>query len=757
MNESQEVFGDSDFDLASLSMPRGVRLRRIESQDLDESSQMSFVPEPAPRLGDSAVAVPMVAAPSPVRGPGRPPGAKNKKQKTVADDEEKGLGEHWDTVELLVKGFLARVEELVKNISFNLQIANYRVRVLRGSFRYDLYEDVKRAMKIPTTHAQLRGDSDSKANMIDIFRWELNMMAEMVGAFVNCCVKIGDKIFVASETSEQGVPTVIMTPYSITAFKATTGYSKATLYRVCDLQQYLMEVQTQREKARWFSALKRSVLGSEAYFLDVVPMKYLKVDYDTRPPRLSKLIPSSFNDMMPILYAPHLPMIKQLAQEMKRPKTILSLIYYIFCDTNEEYAMIMGFLSLVVRGLKRPDALLNVVGPEGCGKTLLFYILMSAVLGKNNCTILQSINAVYGRFNTHKVGKYLIVNDDALPKALTGVSHLGGGDGNKSTTTGDTISVEAKGVDIAQVNNVASEINLSNHFSNSLLGDSGRRLKTVIGSSVVAHADLGLDTIMFWKWAHEAIVAEAPMFAAYLHGIDTDKAYEAVSRSEKLTAHRVAEVMYTKSRTEREIQQWITTGNFGGLGWPCKLHRDIPVTPLYFKDLFLNNARHLDSDYDLFRTTLINYCGDLMHVTDDLEGFTVEHHDVWKQYPSNIPFHKIENARIVLTARDVINFSHATERRVRRLRADCGFPVEGALSEEQKCVLRARLIGRARGEDQTGFVSRVPIRYFRNYLDIDDTEMYRNIDMPVSRSMTLHPMAIIENNATTSNFIVIDD
>lgn len=714
--------------------------------------RMDPVPPPAEDLEVPSSPTVSIHSSEGRRGPGRPPGAPNKKQKV----DESGLKDCWQRVDELITDFLDYVHEQVESRVFNLQMANYLVRTSRMSFGYDLYRKVQQAMRVPqNSRLVASGLDDVNATKLEIFRWELQVMRSLVEVFLNHCVKIGERVFVASETVERGVSTVVMTPYTVAGFKSTTTWSKTTLYRICDLQTYLLEVRTRREKTPWFFHLKRQLEGSEAFFLDIAPSRFLVVDYDSRPLRSCTLPSTSFNAMMPPLIAGYSKDVGEYIEYWCRerrlygsqsPRLILSLIWYIFCDQAKEFNKIIGFMSLVLRGIKRPDALLNVVGPEGCGKTLLFYILMCAILGKNNCTILQSINAVYGRFNTHKVGKYLIVNDDALPKALTGVSHMGGGDGNKSTTTGDVISVEAKGQDISQVSNVASEINLSNHFSNSLLGEGGRRLKTVIGCSIVGHEDLGLDTIMFWKWAHVAVLEEATVFAAYLHFIDTDTAYEMVSRSDDHIVQNVAEMVYTKSRTEREIMQWVSTEDFCGFGWPCQYYENQPAKTVRFYDLFSRASKSLDSDFMEFCDKMAYMCGHLIHVTDGGEAFWVEHRDKWLQNRE-----PLAPAQYVLIHRNAIVFADAAERRMRRLRADCGFPSTGALDEEQTQFCRARLLGRY----PRGIPDFIPTYPLIQFVHEDRHREYRDVDSPLPSNFTLHAQSIIENRE--SAVYIIDD
>lgn len=695
--------------------------------------------------------VPMSPAVSETRrGPGRPAGSPNKRSKP--DTPLKTLGNQWQAVGEMVSDFLEKVHALSRNRVFNLQVANYRVRTNRDAYRYDLHAAVRKALAPPSEARVVGQRADGQADMLNVFYWELNAMVKMVEALTGHCIKVGNRIFEACESEERGIPIVRMTAHSVMAFKSATSWSKCTLYRVDELEAYLTTVRMRQQDAPWYHHLKKQLLGSEVFFLDVVPTVKLDVDYDTRGPRSSTLSGTSFNAMLPPLLPSHLPKVQMMMREQRYPRLVLSLIWYIFCDQPGEFLLIVGFLSLVLKGIKRPDALLNVVGSEGCGKTLLFYHLMVAILGKANCSILQSINAVYGRFNTHKVGKMLVVNDDALPKALSGVSHMGGGDGNKSTTTGDVIAVEAKGRDIEQVSNVASEINLSNHFSNSLLGERGRRLKTVIGGSLVNHADLGLDTIMFWRWAHEAVIEEAERMAAYLYLIPTEEAYEFVVQANVNTVQNVAELVYTKSRTERELMHWVQTSDFGGYGWPCDNFGPGSAKPIRFDQLYGRFSKTLDVDFMEFRAKIVEMCGRLVIVSDDADCFTVLDHDSW--YRSN---GKLEPIQYVLLHRDAIVFDRVKERRMIRLRTDCGLPSTGPLDEDQVKLCRARLIGRLpEGYGGLSFRPKYPAVFgglLENYNDADE---FSDISMPFRNSTELTAASIISNNAGNMA-ILIDD
>lgn len=152
-------------------------------------------------------------------------------------------------------------------------------------------------------------------------------------------------------------------------------------------------------------------------------------------------------------------------------KKVFDFIKEVICDNNEElYKFIIQFISnMIVFG--KTEVNLYLLGEMGTGKST-FTNLLWKLVGKEYGMVLNDPNRLTGQFNSHLVGKVLVIleeieNDQGSKHSFNSQK--------KSITTEKDMTVEAKFKDACNMRNNTNLVFCTNHYNPTYVDEYDRR------------------------------------------------------------------------------------------------------------------------------------------------------------------------------------------------------------------------------------------------------------------------------------------
>jgi len=137
---------------------------------------------------------------------------------------------------------------------------------------------------------------------------------------------------------------------------------------------------------------------------------------------------------------------------------------------NKKFIYICKYFKCCIIG-KKAGVTPIVAGDEGSGKSLIFEMLLSRLMGKGKHIKLASVEQAIGRFNGIIAGRYVIVLDEFKPERGKWAQYC---EKMKSFITQPTIEIEMKGKEIYTQDNDFNIIILKNKEDN-FVTDAGSR------------------------------------------------------------------------------------------------------------------------------------------------------------------------------------------------------------------------------------------------------------------------------------------
>jgi hypothetical protein len=162
--------------------------------------------------------------------------------------------------------------------------------------------------------------------------------------------------------------------------------------------------------------------------------------------------------------------------DMRYVEPFLHHIRNVWADGNDENCRyLLSWLCQIIRTPERPTDVGIVLqsDKQGTGKTLPCNILIERVFGRNLSTTCAGLGALTGRFNSSVLGKiFTVVNE----MQVTDVAAFNGAfEQLKTLITDRMISVEKKGIDHIQTDNLLNLICCTNHTHTIKIEGSDRR------------------------------------------------------------------------------------------------------------------------------------------------------------------------------------------------------------------------------------------------------------------------------------------
>lgn len=167
-------------------------------------------------------------------------------------------------------------------------------------------------------------------------------------------------------------------------------------------------------------------------------------------------------------------------------KPLLDHVFkYLACDDEEVFIRIMESVYFPIRELKKSEIMTILIGPQGVGKTALFYFIQLYVLGKNIMEQITGLDSITGDFNSILESKLIVCVNEAVQ--ATAVKFLGVKQSEilKELITGEQLMIQAKYVDRYPVKNNVSLFLTTNNDQPLLVSKDDRRFFIVKTSDKV--------------------------------------------------------------------------------------------------------------------------------------------------------------------------------------------------------------------------------------------------------------------------------
>lgn len=157
-----------------------------------------------------------------------------------------------------------------------------------------------------------------------------------------------------------------------------------------------------------------------------------------------------------------------------RLNRLLTHIFVVWAKQNIDlYYYILSWLAHPLRSLTRTNVALVIIGPPGCGKSMIFEFLRTFIYGDKLAANVDDFDPILQRFNNILTGKMLICVDETN---TTDSKHFSANFNKfKPKITGDTTQIERKGIEIGQVENFNTFAICSNHDIPIKIEDRDRR------------------------------------------------------------------------------------------------------------------------------------------------------------------------------------------------------------------------------------------------------------------------------------------
>jgi hypothetical protein len=157
---------------------------------------------------------------------------------------------------------------------------------------------------------------------------------------------------------------------------------------------------------------------------------------------------------------------------------LLLYIRDIMCNGLEEvYEYLLNWLSFIVQRPDKPfSAILMVDRSNVSGVFWRFF--SEKILGRSNCRICTTIQAVTARFNEHIEDKRFILSEQCNTSSIREVSVL------KNLITGRTVNIEKRTIDLKQASSSHCIALISNHENHDFITDGDWRFMVIECSSV---------------------------------------------------------------------------------------------------------------------------------------------------------------------------------------------------------------------------------------------------------------------------------
>ena len=170
-------------------------------------------------------------------------------------------------------------------------------------------------------------------------------------------------------------------------------------------------------------------------------------------------------------------------------KPLLDHVFkYLACNDEEIFTSIMEAVYFPIRELKKSEIMTILIGPQGVGKTALFYFIQLYVFGKNIMEQVTGLDGITGKFNSILESKLIVCVNEAVN--ATAVKYLGVKQAEilKELVTGEQLIIEPKGVDPYPVKNNASLFLTTNNDQPLLITKDDRRYFIVRTSDKIENA-----------------------------------------------------------------------------------------------------------------------------------------------------------------------------------------------------------------------------------------------------------------------------
>lgn len=190
--------------------------------------------------------------------------------------------------------------------------------------------------------------------------------------------------------------------------------------------------------------------------------------------KLSKIIRSVINKYSSVACTPRKvdtdilniwsgPLSQQVAKvniELIQP--MLDFIYEVWANSDQmlyEF-LLKWFAQNAQRPHQKTNTALFLYSPQGCGKDTLFEFMRDYVFGRHICYDEPGLNTILQKHNTFLANKQMVMINEM---AETKVEFAANFDKLKGLITGNTITIEPKGVNAYSTDNVLNFILCSNH------------------------------------------------------------------------------------------------------------------------------------------------------------------------------------------------------------------------------------------------------------------------------------------------------